>query len=157
MTNTTSERLKTRKFFTFGILVFMSSLSSMLSWVEHKKMFYNLGAWTYLFRANAVSSCSGFSHFLCVEKPLLKIICNCNYLLSLNIVADNDKGPQTVLMKDCPQKWPEKSFKENDNFSMKKIVGSTRDLSTEAVFSLDKYQLRNMGWKLCFCYSTYRK
>ena len=27
---------------------------------------------------------------------------------------------------------------------MKKIVGSTRDLSTKAVFSLDKYQLKNM-------------
>ena len=33
---------------------------------------------------------------------------------------------------------------------MKKIVGSTLDLSTKAVFSLDKYQLKNMGWKLCF-------
>ena len=31
---------------------------------------------------------------------------------------------------------------------MKKIVGSTRDLSTKAVFSLDKYQLKNMGCKL---------
>ena len=40
---------------------------------------------------------------------------------------------------------------------MKKIVGSTLDLSTKAVFSLDKYQLKNMGWKLSFCYSTYRK
>ena len=28
---------------------------------------------------------------------------------------------------------------------MKKIVGSTLDLSTKAVFSLDKYQLKNMG------------
>ena len=27
---------------------------------------------------------------------------------------------------------------------MKKIVGSTLDLSTEAVFSLDKYQLKNV-------------
>ena len=40
---------------------------------------------------------------------------------------------------------------------MKKIVGSTLDLSTKAVFSLDKYRLKNMGWKLCFCYSTHRK
>ena len=40
---------------------------------------------------------------------------------------------------------------------MKKIVGSILDLSTKAVFSLDKYLLKNMGWKLCFCYSTYRK
>ena len=48
-------------------------------------------------------------------------------------------------MKDCPKKWPEKSFNENDIFSIKKIVGSTLDLSTKAVFSLDKYQLKNMG------------
>ena len=33
---------------------------------------------------------------------------------------------------------------------MKKIVGSTLDLSTKAVFSLDKYQLKNLGCKLCF-------
>ena len=55
------------------------------------------------------------------------------------------KGPRTVLMKDCPYKWPEKSFKENDIFSMKNRVGSTLDLSTKAVFSWDKYQLKNMG------------
>ena len=67
------------------------------------------------------------------------------------------QGHRTVLMKDCPLKWPEQSFEENDIFSMKKIVGSTLDLSTKAVFSFDKYQLKNMGWKLCFCYSTYRK
>ena len=41
-------------------------------------------------------------------------------------------------MKDCPQKWPEKSFKENDIFSKKKIVALTLELSTKAVFSLDK-------------------
>ena len=29
--------------------------------------------------------------------------------------------------------------------SMKKIVGTTLDLSTKATFSLDKYQLKNMG------------
>ena len=40
---------------------------------------------------------------------------------------------------------------------MKKIVDSTLDLSTKAVFSLDKYQMKNMGWKLRFSYSTYRK
>ena len=33
---------------------------------------------------------------------------------------------------------------------MKKIVGSTLDLSTKAAFSLDKYQLKNIGWKLRF-------
>ena len=40
-----------------------------------------------------------------------------------------DKGPRTVLMKDCPQKWPEKSFMENNSFSIKKIAGSTLELS----------------------------
>ena len=35
---------------------------------------------------------------------------------------------------------------------MKKVVGSTLDLSTKAVFSLDKYQLENMGWKPCFAF-----
>ena len=33
---------------------------------------------------------------------------------------------------------------------MKKIVGSILDLSTKAVFSMNKYLLKNMGWKLCF-------
>ena len=33
---------------------------------------------------------------------------------------------------------------------MKKIVGSTLDLSAKAVFLLDKYPLKNMGLKLCF-------
>ena len=41
-------------------------------------------------------------------------------------------------MKDCPQKWPEKSFKENDIFSMKKIVILTLELYTQVFFSLDK-------------------
>ena len=40
---------------------------------------------------------------------------------------------------------------------MKKKLGSTLDLSTKAAYSLGKYQLKNMGWKLYFCYSTYRK
>ena len=33
---------------------------------------------------------------------------------------------------------------------MKKIVGLTLDLSTKPVFSLDKYQLKNMGWNSVF-------
>ena len=40
---------------------------------------------------------------------------------------------------------------------MKTIVGFTLELSAKAVFSFDKFQLKNMGRKLCFCYSTYRK
>ena len=72
---------------------------------------------------------------------------NFPWLIIFGDFAAHFKGPRTVLMKDCPQKWPEKSFKENDIFSMKKIVGSTLDLSTKPVISLDKYQLKNMGWK----------
>ena len=45
-------------------------------------------------------------------------------------------------MKDCPYKWPEKSFIEKDIFSMEKIVGSTLELSAKVFFSLDKYQLK---------------
>ena len=45
-------------------------------------------------------------------------------------------------MKDCPLKLPEKSFKENDSFSTKKIVGSTLGLSAKKFFSLDKFLLK---------------
>ena len=48
-------------------------------------------------------------------------------------------------MNDCPEKWPDESFKENDIFSMNKIVGSTPELSAKVFISLDKYQLKNMG------------
>ena len=54
------------------------------------------------------------------------------------------KGPRTVLMKDCPLKWSEKSFKENDSFSIQNIVGSTLELSAKKFFSLDKFLLKNM-------------
>ena len=61
-------------------------------------------------------------------------------------------------MKDCPLKgFKEKGFKENDSFSIKKIVGSTLELSAKVCFSLDKYLFKNMGRNPCFCYSTYRK
>ena len=33
-----------------------------------------------------------------------------------------------------PIKWPDKSFKENDFFSMKNIVGSTLEFSTKVFF-----------------------
>ena len=35
-----------------------------------------------------------------------------------------------------------KSFKENDRFSIKKIVESTLEISAKAFFSLDKYLLK---------------
>ena len=37
------------------------------------------------------------------------------------------------------------SFKENDSFSIKKIVGSTFELSAKKFFSLDKFLLKNMA------------
>ena len=46
------------------------------------------------------------------------------------------EGPLAVLMKDCPKKWPEKSFKENDIFSMTKAVGSTLELTAKAFFCM---------------------
>ena len=49
------------------------------------------------------------------------------------------------LNEGLPIKMTRESFKENDIFSMNKIVGSTLDLSTKAVFSLNKYQLKIMG------------
>ena len=40
---------------------------------------------------------------------------------------------------------------------MKKIVGLTLELSAKVFLSLDKYQLKNLDWKHCFCYTTYRQ
>ena len=49
------------------------------------------------------------------------------------------------LNEGLPKKWPEKSFKENKNFSIKKIVSSNLELSVKVFFSLDKYLFKNMG------------
>ena len=49
------------------------------------------------------------------------------------------------LNEGLPIKMTREKFKKKDIFSMKKIIGSTLDLSTKAVISLDKYQLKNMG------------
>ena len=49
------------------------------------------------------------------------------------------------LNNGLPIKMTRKQFKENDIFSLKTIVDSTLDLSTKAVFSLYKYQLKDMG------------
>ena len=61
------------------------------------------------------------------------------------------------LNEGLPIKMTREKFQRKLYFSTKKILGSTLDLSTKAAFSLDKYQLKNMGRKLSFCYSTYRK
>ena len=49
------------------------------------------------------------------------------------------------LNEGLPIKMTREKFLKNDIFSMKKTVGSTLDVFTKAVFSLDKYQLKNMG------------
>ena len=49
------------------------------------------------------------------------------------------------LNEGLPIKMTREKFQENYIFSIKKIVDSTLDLSTKAVFSLDKYQMKNMG------------
>ena len=43
-----------------------------------------------------------------------------------------------------------KSFKENDIFSIKKIVGSTTELSARKFFSFDKFLLKRYGLKTLF-------
>ena len=49
------------------------------------------------------------------------------------------------LNEGLPIKFTREMFQRKRYFFMKKIEGSTLDLSTKAVFSLDKYQLKNMG------------
>ena len=59
----------------------------------------------------------------------------------LNLARTSDS-----LNEGLPRKNGQKNVTKKTIFvSMKKIVGSTLDLSTKAVFSLDKYQLKNMG------------
>ena len=55
------------------------------------------------------------------------------------------KRTSDSLYEGLPIKMTREKFQENDIFSMRKIVGSILDLSTKAVFSLDKYLLKNMG------------
>ena len=56
-------------------------------------------------------------------------------------------GPRGIRTSDSPNeglpiKMTREKFQRKLYFSMKKTVGSTFDLSTKAVFSLDKYQLK---------------
>ena len=57
----------------------------------------------------------------------------------------DSKRTSDILNEGLPIKMARKEYKENDIFSMKKIVGSTPELSTKVFISLDKYQLKNMG------------
>ena len=106
--------------------------------------------------------------YTCQNATLLEITCHGSYVdskpfcpgyyyktssaLPIGVQRTSDS-----LNEGLPIKMTREKFKKNNVFSMKKIKGSTLDLSTKAVFSLDKYQLKNMGWKLRFCYSIYRK
>ena len=102
------------------------------------------------------------------KEYFMRIICQQTILkniMAFLLVLKSDKIWNCRLLQKTsdslneilPIKITREKFQRKWYFSLKKIVGSTLDLSTKAVFSLDKYQLKNMGWKLCFCYSTYRK
>ena len=61
-------------------------------------------------------------------------------------------------MKDrLPITMDRKKFQRKRYFFHEKIVGSTLELSAKVLLSLDKYKLKNLVLKLCFCDSTYRK
>ena len=49
------------------------------------------------------------------------------------------------LNEGLPIKMTREKFQRKCYFSMKKIAGSILELSTKAIFSLDKYLLKNMG------------
>ena len=65
--------------------------------------------------------------------------------LKLCRLAVTELRTSDSLHEGLPIKMTRKVSKKMIFFSMKKIVGSTLDLSIKAVFSLDKYQLKNMG------------
>ena len=48
-------------------------------------------------------------------------------------------------MADKNGKWPDKSYKENDMFSMEMIVGSALELSAKGVFLIAQVSIKNMG------------
>ena len=55
------------------------------------------------------------------------------------------KRTSDSLNAGLPIKLVRKNFKENDSFSIKKIVGSTLELSAKVFFALDKHLFKNMG------------
>ena len=68
------------------------------------------------------------------------IICYLVKLVYLISISTSDS-----LNEGLPIKMTREKFQRKRYFSMKKIVCSTLGLSTKAVNSLDKYQLKNMG------------
>ena len=55
------------------------------------------------------------------------------------------KGPLTVLMKGCPYKWSEKSFKENDIFFHEKDSSFNSRIIRTSVFRIRQVPIKNMG------------
>ena len=70
-------------------------------------MIVNLLTEQHLEFLSSKGDCTGWSESTLVT--WLEIACR----------GSNIKGSWTVLMKDCPLKWPEKCFKENDSFPSK--------------------------------------
>ena len=56
--------------------------------------------------------------------------------LHIEIFGLENQGPRTVLMKDCPQKWSEKSFKENDIFFYEKDSNFNSRIIHTSVFRI---------------------
>ena len=57
----------------------------------------------------------------------------------INLIAERTSDSPN---EGLPIKMAREKFQRNDIFSMKKIVGSTLELSSKVFFSLDKYQLK---------------
>ena len=76
-----------------------------------------------------------FLHFLDFESGLI-------HIPKFNTIAHKMLAcfyrTSDSLNEGLPIKWPDKSFKVNEFFSIKKIVGSTLEFSTKVFFSLDK-------------------
>ena len=64
--------------------------------------------------------------------------------ISIEMVCAGQRTSDS-LNEGLPIKMTRETFQRKRYFSMKKIIGSTLDLSTKAFFSLDKYLLKNMG------------
>ena len=127
-------------------------------WWKFSRLFLNSGFLGYLAskilnQADYNSSSDLFSVYFKTNWPFKVEIDMLFITASFKIQRTSDSLNEGLPIKMTKEKF----HKENDIFSMKKIVASTLDLSTKAVFSLDNYQLKNMGWKLCFCHTTYRK
>ena len=82
---------------------------------------------------------------------LTKVLCLLIYVVSLRIRTSNS------LNEGLPIKMTREKFQRKRYFFSEKDSRFNPRLIHKAIFSLDKFQSKNMGRKLCFCYSTYRK